>query len=59
MFKYHHVFNTYIVATPTAALWDSAYSSRTEEHTAMIALALRLQVEGRVKIIMKNMRKCY
>jgi hypothetical protein len=28
MFKYHHVFNTYIVASPGAALWNSAYENK-------------------------------
>jgi len=25
LFKYHHVFNTYIVASPSAALWHTAH----------------------------------
>jgi hypothetical protein len=43
MFKYHHVFNTYIVASPGAALRHKAYKSRVDEHAAMLALAVRLK----------------
>jgi len=43
MFKYHHVFNTYIVASPRAALRYSAYKHDVDENAAMLALAVRLK----------------
>ena len=43
MFKYHHVFNTYIVASPAAALRHSSYKNRIDEHAGMLALAVRLK----------------
>ena len=42
MFKYHHVFNTYIVASPRAALSEK-YKDVVDEHAAMLALAVRLK----------------
>ena len=44
LFKYHHVFNTYIVASPSAALWHTAHKGLADEHTAMLALAVRLKL---------------
>ena len=47
MFKYHHYNNTFVVASPAAALRANVFWSRRDEAEAMLTLASRLKAIAR------------
>lgn len=47
MFKYHHYNNTFVVASPAAALRTDVFLSRRDEVVAMLTLASRLKAIAR------------